>query len=185
MSNEVLTIGNLVGAVMQPIYFALFLIFTKKIKDKRLLFISIMILEHFILKYACKLHYTINFELSYSVMTYLILKIVYKNKARITDMVTFIISVLFMGVINVSAGIIIGMNVYGLIFTNIFPIIAICLLRHRLNEIDKFYNKFWNRHNNPKMLKSITIRGISSVMTIITFVLMNLWLIYGILIVRR
>lgn len=177
MSSEVLAIGNLVGAVMQPIYFALFLIFTKKIKDKRLLFISIMILEHFILKYACKLHYTINFELSYSIMTYLILKIVY--------MVTFIISVLFMGVINVSAGIIIGMNVYGLIFTNIFPIIAIYLLRHRLNEIDKFYNKFWNRHNNPKMLKSITIRGISSVMTIITFVLMNLWLIYGILIVRR
>lgn len=185
MSTNVLTIGNLIGGIMQPIYFTLFLIFTKRIKEKRILFMSIMILEHFILKYACKLNYTINFELSYSAITYLILKIVYKDKARITDMVTFIISVIFMGAINVGSLLIFGANLFCVLFANIFSILIIFLMRHKLNHIDTFYNKFWNRHKSPKMLKSVTIRGLASSITIIVFVLMNLWLIYGIYIVRR
>lgn len=185
MNSNVLLIGNLVGAVMQPIYFSLFLIFTKKIKEKRLMFISLMILEHFILKYTCKMNYTINFELSYSVLTYLLLKIIYREKARITDMVTFVISIIFMGIINVGSLLIFGANLFCVLFANIISVIFVYLLRHKLNHIETFYNKFWNRHDNPKMLKSVTIRGLSSSITIIIFVLMHLWFIYGIYIVRR
>jgi len=51
-------------------------------------------------------------------------------------------------------------------------------IRNRLNFFENFYNKFWNRHDNPKMVKSITIRGFSAIILVITFLLLNIWLIY-------
>ena len=102
MSNGMLMIGNLLGAILQPIYFSLFLIFTKNIKNKRFLFILIMIFEHFFLKFVCNLNYNINFELMYTIITYFVLKLMYKEKTRITDVITFIISIAILGVFNVS-----------------------------------------------------------------------------------
>lgn len=185
MPNEILLVGNIVGSVFQPLYFSLFLIFTKNIKNKRILFISIMIIEHFILKYVCNINYDINFELFYTILSFLVLKLIYKDKARITDSITFIISVILLGIISMLVGMTVGMNIVGLAVSNILPIIIIYILRHKLSKIDVFYDKFWNRHNNKKMIKSITIRGISTVLTIITFVMMHFWMIYGIFIVRR
>lgn len=185
MSNEILIIGNVVGAILQPLYFSLFVIFTKNIKTKRILFITIMTLEHFMLKYLCNISYDINFELFYTILFFLVLKCIYKDKARITDSITFIISIILLGIISMITSMTIGMNIFGLIISNILSIIIIFMLRHKLPRIDVFYTKFWNRHNNKRMLKSITIRGISTVLTIITFVMMHFWMIYGIFIVRR
>lgn len=178
-------LGNLLGAILQPLYFSLFIIFTKQIKNKRVLFISLMILEHIILKYACNLNYNVNFELTYTIIYFLILKILYKNKARVTDIVTFVLAIILLGIISVIVSVTAGMNILGLLLSAIIPILIIFLFKHKLASIERFYNKFWNRHSNAKMLKSITIRGFSSALTIIIFILIHLWLIYGIYIVRR
>lgn len=180
IDKTILLIGDTIGAILQPIYFSLFLIYSKGIKTKKIRFTILMILEHFLLRHIMQIKFNINFELTYSIITYIVLKLIYKNKARITDMVTFIISTLFMGAISVIVYFIIGMNIYGLITTNILIIVLTYLNRHKLIKIDEFYNKFWNRHSNEVKLKSITVRGISSVLTVIAFILMHLWLIYGI-----
>ena len=185
MNNEILLVGNIIGGILQPIYFSMFLLSTKNIKDKRFLFILCMIFEGLFLIFVCHMNYNINFELTYTLMTYIMLKLFYKDKARITDIVTFVISIITLGVISVLISITIGMNLIGLLLSNIIPLLLAFIFRHKLTKIDVFYTKFWNRHNDRKMLKSITIRGISTVMTIITFLLLHLWLIYGIFIVRR
>lgn len=185
MSNGMLMIGNLLGAILQPIYFSLFLIFTKNIKNKRFLFILIMIFEHFFLKFVCNLNYNINFELMYTIITYFVLKLMYKEKTRITDVITFIISIAILGVFNVSFLLLLGTTIKTIIISNMLAIFFISLLKHKLNKIEIFYNKFWNRHNNKKMLKSVTIRGLSVTLTIIVFVLLHIWMICGIYLVRR
>lgn len=178
MSNETIIIGDILGAILQPIYFSLFMFYTKEIKNKRLLFITIMILETLILRCGLKIYDGINFELLYSISMYIVMKILYENKARITDFVTFIISVIFLGITSVLVYFIIGMNIYGLLIINLFVLLITYLLRYKLPKIEKFYKKIWNRHNNKKMLKSITIRGISSTITIFAFLAMYFWLIY-------
>lgn len=185
MSDKVLMIGNIIGYVLQAIYYSYFLLIVKNIKTKRILFVISAIIEYILLKYVCKLHYTINFELVYGLFMFMLLIFVYRDKARITDIITYIISLLILGVCSILSILIIGINIYSVVIGNILPIIFTFLLRHKLIKIDEFYDNFWNRHSNSKMLKSITIRGFSSVLTVITFVLMHAWLIYGILLVRR
>lgn len=178
MNNNIILIGDILGAILQPIYFSMFLFYVKDIKEKRVLFTIIMIIETIILRCYLKIYEGINFEILYSISMYIFLRMIYKNKARITDFVTFILSVLLQGIISVLAFIILGMNLCGFMMANIIPFILTFLLRYKLPKIDKFYKKFWNRHNNKKMFKSITIRGFSSTMTIFLFIFMYFWLIY-------
>lgn len=185
MQNEILLVGNIIGMILQSIYYAYFIITTKGIKKRRLLFIGAVMLEYTFLKLVCGLNYTINFELMFGALMVLLLNIIYNQKFKITDFIIYIISIVCFGIISIIVSLTIGMNLVGLIFTNLFSILLIFLFRHKLIKIELFFNKFWNRHKENKVLKSITIRGFSSVLTILTFVLLHFWLIYGILIVRR
>lgn len=185
MNNEILQLGNLIGYILQSIYFSTFILNTKDIKDKRILFNTLVFGEFIFLKYICNMNYTINFEIAFGVLLYLIIKLVYKQKARITDLTIYILAMIFLGIINVATILLLGVNMYSVIVGNILPIIFVYILRSKLMEIDNFYTRFWNKHNNSKVFKSITIRGFSSILTTITFLLAHLWLIYGALIVRR
>lgn len=177
MNNSIILIGDIIGAILQPIYFSLFLFYTKGIKEKRVLFTTIMIIETLILRCMLKIYDGVNFEVLYSISMYVFLRLFYKN-ARITDFITFIISIMMLGIISVLVYFTLGMNIISLLLINISVLLITYLLRYKLPKIDKFYSKFWNRHNNKKMLKSITIRGFSSTITMILFVLMYFWLIY-------
>lgn len=185
IKGDILLIGDTIALILQPLYFSMFMIYSKNLKCKRLIFILAMIIEHFILRYCIQLKFSINFELTYTIITYLLLKLIYREKARITDVIIFIISTLFLGVISISMYFIIGMNLAGLICVNVIPIISAYLLRHKLSKINQFFNRFWNKHENSKMIKSITVRGISSIITILSFISMHIWIIYGILKARR
>lgn len=177
MDSNIILIGDIVGAVLQPIYFSLFLFYTKGIKDKWVLFTTIMIIETLILRCGLKIYEGINFEILYSISMYVFLRIFYKH-ARITDFITFIISIVMLGIISVLVYFTLGMNIFSLLLINASILLITYLLRYKLPKIDEFYSKFWNRHNNKKMLKSVTIRGLSSTITMILFVLMYFWLIY-------
>ena len=185
MENNLIYFGNIIGSILQSMFITYFVITTKNIKNKRLLFITLTTIDYLLLKILCELNYTVNFEIILGVSICLILKVLYGNKARITDFIIYIISLVFLGIFNVSTILIMGINIFSVIIGNVSVIIATFLLRHKLTKIDWFFSKFWNRHSDKKMLKSITIRGLSTILTIMTFVLLHTWLIYGILIVRR
>ena len=90
------------GQIPEAIYFALFLIFVKRFKEKRILFIVLMILEYLLLKSF--IHFDVWFQIGYTIMTFLTLKVLYKNKAQVTDIFTFgIASIVLMAISIISA----------------------------------------------------------------------------------
>lgn len=180
MNNDILQLGNILGCILQPLYLCLFMIFVKNIKSKRLIFILISIIDYFVIQNIVKFNVSINADLIYLIFFYVIMKFLYKEKSRITDLVTYIISFLLMGIFSIIFVLIFGFQIITIIFSVLTLITIIILIRNKLNNIEKFYNKFWNRHNF-KTIKSVTIRGFSATLTIITFVILHLWLIYGIL----
>ena len=94
------------GQIPEAVYFALFLIFTKNLKEKRVLFTILMIGEYLLLKSF--IHFDIWFQIGYTVMTFLTLKVLYKDKAQITDVFTFGIASIVLIIISLISFILLG-----------------------------------------------------------------------------
>ena len=178
MNEETLLLGNMIALILHPLYYCLFMINVKKIKDKKVYFMFLTIADYLIAQYVTKFRLGTNADLIYAIIFYINLKFIYKDKIRITDIATFILSDILLGVLSVIAYIIFGMNLVGLIFATITPIIVTKLLNDKLNIIDRFYNKYWNRKKNKTKVKSITVRGISLCATVIEFVAIHFWILY-------
>lgn len=181
MSNNILQLGNALGCIFQPLYTCLFILNTKRIKENRKYFIILTIIDYTILLKFLSFKNGINVDFLFVILLYLNLKIVYKNKARITDLITYIISDLVLGLINIISYFIFGMNFIGLIFALIIPLIILKLISNKLNIIEQLYNKYWNRRKEKLKIKSITVRGISFCITVFVSLILHFWIIYLIL----
>ena len=161
--------------VCEAIYFSLFLIYGKNLKEKRLLFISIMIFEYLALKYFIR--FNVLFQLSYTFMTYLTLKVLYKEKAQITDIFLFMSASIFLIIISVLCGIIIFKHlnwyIYFLILNRIIIFSFVFLIKNKLYNIYTKFFRSWNKKHNPK-IKSITLRNISVIIFNLMFYFINL-----------
>lgn len=160
--------------VVEAIYFAIFLIIGKNIKNKKLLFIGIMVFEYLMLKYF--INFSVYFQLAYTFMAYLTLKVLYKEKAQITDIFLFTAASLILIAISATSYGIVYFTVrqyfIALILNRILLFLTLYLTRNIVKEKYKGFCRLWNRHNIPSKIKSLTLRNIS----IITFNLM-FWLI--------
>lgn len=166
--------------VVEAIYFSMFLIIGKNIKNKKLLFIGIMVFEYLMLKHFIR--YSVYFQLAYTFMAYVTLKVLYREKAQITDIFLF----MFASLILIAISFVFYMPFYFITNGNVqLKEYLTALILNRLllslvvikgnNFIRDIYKKFcclWNRHAIPNQIKSLTLRNIS----IITFNLM-FWLI--------
>lgn len=178
INNNILLIGNIIGAILQPLYTCLFILYTKKINNKRISFIILTIIDYMIIQNVLTFTTGISADLIFAIVFYINLKIIYKSKARITDLVTYILSDILLGIISILTCLIFGMNIVSLILVTILPILIVLLARNKLNIIDKFYNKYWNRPKHDLKIKSITVRGISACLTIFTFIILHFWILY-------
>ena len=177
----------LLGQIPEAIYFALFMIFVKQLKEKRILFVILMIAEYLLLKVFIK--YNMWFQISYTFMTFLILKLLYKEKAQITDIFTFTISSIVLILIGfVSYFIIwktIGNYLIAAIINRLFLIIFLLITHKKLYNIQKLYKKLWNRQDNKKYkVKSTTFRAINVVVFNLLFFIINLGIIFTFIIGR-
>ena len=77
----------LLGALPESIYFSLFMIFAKNIKTKRVIFCVLMFIEYALLMNL--IQYNIWFQISYTFVAFVTLKVLYKEKALITDIFVF------------------------------------------------------------------------------------------------
>lgn len=177
MSNETMLIGNILGSILQPLYFCLFFFYAKQIKEKRALFIMLSIADYLIIQNFVKFSLGINADLIYAILFYINLKVFYKN-TKITDFITYVLANIVLGIINVLSFYLLGMNEKGLLFALLVPIVFVLMISQRLNKIETFYNKYWNRKKNKGKIKSITIRGFSACLTIVLFIALHFWIIY-------
>lgn len=175
--------------ICEAIYFSLFLIYGKNLKEKRMLFIGIMIFEYLMITKL--IQYNTWIHISYIIMTYINLKVLYKEKAQITDIFLFMVASIILIIVSVitylPAYIICNHNVtyFAYIVAILFNRLAlISILYFGKNIINKIYKKFythWNKpkqSNNPKV-KSLTLRNITIIIFNLMFYILNIGMCFA------
>lgn len=171
----------LIGQIPEAIFFALYLIYTKRLKEKKTFFIILMILEYVLFKHFIK--FNVYFQILYTFMTYIILKMLYKEKSQITDIFTFTIASLFI--------ILTSMMMYFIAFFT-YKNIVICTIAHkiliftllfifkdRLYCIQELYKKLWNRDIKHKYkMKTTTFRTLNIVIFNVMFYVINIGMLF-------
>lgn len=131
-------INIILCALPESLYFCLFIIVTKKLKTKRILLFTLMFLEYVILMITVP--YNTWFHILYTFMTFVILKILYKEKAIITDIFVFGLSSLIMIIVSVVSymSIMTLFNNYTIayIIQRILLFVVLFLLRNKLKNAD-------------------------------------------------
>ena len=172
----------LLGQIPEAIYFTLFMIFTKRLDKKQILFMILMIIEYILLLNI--LPFSTWSHILYFVITYIILKILYREKAQITDIFTLgIASILLMiisGICYFTLFKFITNTIIGNILQKLLVFIVLYFISDKLYKIQYMYKKLWNRNDKiPKFMKSITFRCVNIILFNIMFCLINCFVIFS------
>lgn len=177
----------ILGQIPEAIYFALFMIFAKELKRNKALFVLFMVFEYLALKHFIK--FDVLFQILYTAMTYLNLKVFYKDKAIITDIFVFMGASLLLIITSilsyVPANILIK-DMYlafyvALAINRALMIILLAVLKNRLPKLYKSYRFFWNRHRNTTVkIRSLTLRNISIILFNVMFYIINICMLVAV-----
>ena len=171
----------IIGQIPEAIYFSLFMIFTKNLKSKRILFTALMVIEYLLCLNS--MPYDMVSHVLFFIMSYLTLKILYKEKSQITDIFTLGIASIVLIIINL----ILYFSIYNVInnyivyvtIDRIFLFIFVFLLKNKLNFIQNIYKKYWNRNDKiKKKMKSTTFRCLNLVFFNLMFYIINIAMLY-------
>lgn len=164
--------------IAEAIFFSIFILFSKDLKEKRLVFIFLNVILYLVLKLFLK--FNIWFQLFYIWFSYMELKLIYKNKSMITDVFILVISALFLIIISSISYYIIKftLNNYtiALILSRFLLFTFLIISKKYIYKMQKFINKYWNRHNFKNKIKSLTLRNICVIVTNIMFFIVGFWL---------
>lgn len=177
--NEI--IYEVLVKLAEPIYFSLFLIIGKNIKEKRLLLTCIMIIQYLLLMQIFP--FNIWFQLIYTFMSFVNLKVLYKEKAQVTDIFLFAFASILVVIISIISYAIINFTIkdyyIALIFNRILIFLFLYLYRNSIKSKYKEFCSLWNRHNNPKKIRSLTLRNISIIAFNLMFWLLNIGIAFS------
>ena len=171
----------LFGRIPEAIFFSLFMIFTKRLNSKRLLFTILVVFEYIILKSL--ITFNVWFQIIYTFLVFVILKVLYKDKAQIIDIFTFTLGSLIMGMIEIALYFIISLTINNfsvfVVLVNISYVLFFIVFHKKLYKIQELYKKLWNRNKKTiNKMKSTTFRCINIVMFNIIFYLINLCIMF-------
>lgn len=171
----------LIGQIPEAIYFSLFMIFAKNLKSKRILFTILMIAEYLLCLNS--MPYDMVSHVLVFIMSYLTLKILYKEKAQITDVFTLGIASIVLIIINLilyfSICNVINNYIAYVIIDRILLFTFVFLLKNKLNFIQNIYKKYWNRNDKiMKKIKSTTFRCLNLVIFNLMFYIINIAMLY-------
>ena len=176
------TLEILLGQIPEALYFAFFMINTKQLKEKRILYMTLMVIEYLMLTSVIK--FNIWMQVLYTFISYIILKFLYKEHAQITDIFTFTIaSAILIFISAISFGIIsmtIRSKIVAYVVKNILMLIFIFTTRNRLTNIQKLYKKLWNRNDKvKKKMKTTTFRSLNVIIFNVIFWIINIGMVYA------
>lgn len=174
----------LLGQIPEAIYFALFMIYAKNLKEKRLLFTFLMVVEYIILTRI--IMFNSWFQILYTAITFIILKVLYKEKAQVTDIFTFCIgSIMLMIICSICVFltcVVIKNAIICGIISRILMFLFLFITHKHLYKIQNLYKKLWNRNDKvKKKIKSTTFRCINLVVFNVMFYIINIGMFYCIL----
>lgn len=170
----------LLGQLPEAIYFSIFIMLTKQLKQKRALFIFLMTADYLMLLNIS--NFSTYARISYFIMTFIILKMLYKERAQITDIFTMGIASLILIIISSVCFLLISITLKDIIICNILAKIILFtilfIFKNKLHKIQSLYKRLWNRNNKPKKIKSATFRCINVVLFNFMFYSLNAVMVY-------
>lgn len=167
------------GMLPETIYFTIFLVYTKNIKEEKFKIFKIICIAYIfcIMIVRLKTFYYVCFIF----ITYLLLKIIYKKKIELIDIFAFSISTIYLTLLSYICFYFMKSdytNYYILFLINRILLFLPFAFRKYFHIWYNKYKSLWNRNdakNNP--IKSITIRNISLITINISIFLLNFILI--------
>ena len=160
------------------IYFTLFLIYTKDLKEKKVK-LGLLIGIAYILCVTISL-YKLIYHVSFIFLVDLILKLLYKKKTQIIDIFVFSIAVAYLTITSLLIYIPQTIEQYYICYViNRLLLFVPFIFKNKFNIIYKKYYSLWNRNYNQKQpIKSITLRNISLISINCIIFLINIICIY-------
>lgn len=173
------TIGIILGLIPEVLYFTLFLVYTKRIKEKRIkLFLSIALA--YILTIFIK-QYILLYYLAFIVLVYISLKFLYKEKTQIIDTFVIVYSFFYLSLVSFICFLFMKedrSNYYILYVIDRILLYIPFIWKTKFNNLYKKYCKLWNRNDKEKRpIKSITLRNVSLIAINFIIIFMNIYMI--------
>ena len=167
------------GKIPEAIFLALFLVFTKNIKEKRTLFTLYVVIEYLLLKLVFS--YSSYFHILLAVLIYIGLKVFYKERSQITDVFILVIAYFYLGVTSIICYYLcFGNVVLAALLNRLILFIPLLCFNYKVSCIQKLYKTQWNRGHSEAKIKSTTFRSMNLILMYITFVFIHGYLIFGI-----
>lgn len=175
-------ISILLGLFPEVLFFTLFIIYTKRIKNKKIMLFLLIALAYMLCMFIKT--YSIFCYILLIVLIYIIMKILYKNKVQIIDIFIISIGFIYISILSFICSILLRYEYDNLIlyyilyiFDRIFMFLPF-IKRDKFYYLYKIYCSLWNRNDNEKRpIKSLTLRNISLVVINISIFLGNIYLI--------
>lgn len=171
-------ISILLGMLPEVLYFTLFLIYTKDLKDKKFRLFGLVAIAYIICIMISQ--YKILYYTTFIFLIYGILKLLYKNKAQITDIFAFSVSIIYLTILSLL--IYLPKDIvqyYIILLVNRILLFIPFIFRNKFNIIYKKYYSLWNRNYEKKQpVKSITLRNISLIVINCIIFIINIICLY-------
>lgn len=168
----------ILGLIPETLYFTMFLIYTKDIKERKFTLFILISLAYLVLISLSS--YKMLYYLSFVFVIYIILKILYKDKSQKIDIFIISFAFIYVSLLSYICYIFIQKNhdMFYLFYTldRIFLFVPF-LFKNKFNTFYKRYCLLWNRNNADRTVKSITLRSVSLVIINISISLGILYLL--------
>ena len=172
-------ISIILGLIPEVLFFTLFFIYTKNIKNKRLLlFLSIAVIY-----FLCVIlkNYVLIYYVGFIALVYFSMKLLYRKQTQIIDV--FVISIPFIWITLISYLCFLCLNnnltnYYLLYILDRIIMFLPFIFKREFNKLYKSYCRLWNRNDKEKRpIKSITLRNTSLIIINLAICFMNIYAI--------
>ena len=170
----------ILGQLPEAVYFAIFMILVKGLKEKRFIFTISMVIEYLLVLNI--LPYSIWSYVLYFVLSFLLLKMLYKDKSNVTDIFTMGIASVIIIIVSIFSYFIVSLFSTNVIIGNlcqkVILFFIILVYKSYLPKIKNIYKKLWNRSKHSYKIKSTTFRVLNLIVFNFSFVVINLGIMF-------
>ena len=170
----------ILGQLPEAVYFAIFMILVKGLKEKRFIFTISMVIEYLLVLNI--LPYSIWSYVLYFVLSFLLLKMLYKDKSNVTDIFTMGIASVIIIIVSIFSYFIVSLFSTNVIIGNLCQkailFFIILVYKSYLPKINNIYKKLWNRSKHSYKIKSMTFRVLNLIVFNFSFVVINLGIMF-------
>jgi len=156
----------LLGLLPEVLYFTLFLIYTKNIKEKKFKLFLLFAISYILCILVPQMQ--ILFYILLIISFYISLKILYKKKTQIIDVFIISVAYLWLALLSFILIFFVKQDMSNYIWISVIDrilLFSIFIFKNKFNKIYKLYCKLWNRNDKEKrFIKSITLRNISLIL---------------------